>query len=455
MRYNRVICLLLFITLLLCLSTVTASDITDNNAQETVNSHVTVESSQELADTINDDSVSSDNLNIRLDGNGKTYDLDEIDGINIDSNQSFNRLTIDGNNNIIKSSDSYISTRCSKTLIPENIIFTGSPSINNWGITKVINCTFRNITTDETIFTNINQEVYIDYVDGVDNINTIDTEGILEIYNSTFDNLTLTSADDYENIFISNLGTNIIVSGNIFTNCNSIYQNSSLIKNHFANMTLSNNVFKQNNLATLIDNNYNVDDGEDDEAYPFMSYILNNTFDSNKYSNALIQSNNYSVIIQNNKFSGNVKLQNDATAVKIYPQSQQETLNQLLKNNNIFSDNTKYTTFGKASHVKTFSTTKQSVKKSDNNSYRNYMHTFKKDEVITLAKLNELFNRDFTNMHLLIYIDNVLVFNSTVSDDLSMILFKLEDILTGHHILKVIISDQEDNNTYQREIYIN
>ena len=460
MRYNKVICLLLFTTLLLCLSTVTAYDITESNSQENVNSYVTVESSQELANTINDDTVSSENLNIKLDCNSKTYDLDEIESIDINSNRSYNTLTLDGNNNIIKSSASYIATGQSKTLILENIIFTGSPSINNWGTTKIINCTFKDITARETILTNFNQKVNIEFIDGLDYIDSIDTEGILEIYNSTIDNLTLTSTNNLDSTFISNSGTNFIVSNNIFTNCNSNNQQSSLIINNFANMTVSDNIFKQNNLATFIDNNYDedsydVDDSEYDDEYQFFAYVLNNTFDSNKYSNALIQSNNYSLIIQNNKFSGNLKLQDDATAVKIYPQSQQETLNQLVKNNNIFSDNIKNPIIGKTINVKTFSPTKQVLKKSANNIYRNYPHTFKKDDVITLAMLNELFNRDFTDMHLLIYIDDVLIFNSTVSSDLSMILFKLEDILTGHHILKIVTLNQEDNNTYQREIYIN
>ena len=74
----------------------------------------------------------------------------------------------------------------------------------------------------------------------------------------------------------------------------------------------------------------------------------------------------------------------------------------------------------------------------------------KVDTSVTLSWLNDLFEYDFKNKNLLIYIDDILVFNGTTSDDPSEILFKVLEEYSGEHSLKVIA----DNNTYQKLVNI-
>lgn len=69
---------------------------------------------------------------------------------------------------------------------------------------------------------------------------------------------------------------------------------------------------------------------------------------------------------------------------------------------------------------------------------------------VTLSWLNNVFNEEFNNKTLLIYIDGILVFNGTVSDDSSEVLFQILDEYKGQHVLKVV----EGDNTYQKDINI-
>lgn len=74
----------------------------------------------------------------------------------------------------------------------------------------------------------------------------------------------------------------------------------------------------------------------------------------------------------------------------------------------------------------------------------------KHDKYITLSWLNNLFNHRFNKKELLIYIDNILVFNGTVSDNSSEVLFRVLEEYEGEHLLKVV----ENNDTYQKEVVI-
>ena len=46
------------------------------------------------------------------------------------------------------------------------------------------------------------------------------------------------------------------------------------------------------------------------------------------------------------------------------------------------------------------------------------------NNMLTLGVLNQIFNKDFRNGHLLVYIDGILVFNATTTDDLTQIIMK-------------------------------
>ncbi len=74
---------------------------------------------------------------------------------------------------------------------------------------------------------------------------------------------------------------------------------------------------------------------------------------------------------------------------------------------------------------------------------------------LTLEALNSIFDLNFTNGHLLVYIDGVLVFNDTVGDDLTTIIMELLDKYLGEHEIKVVFTDNKNNtNTYKENIII-
>lgn len=74
----------------------------------------------------------------------------------------------------------------------------------------------------------------------------------------------------------------------------------------------------------------------------------------------------------------------------------------------------------------------------------------KQNTNVTLSWLNDIFKYDFKNKSLLIYLDDILVFNGTVSDDPSEVLFEILKKYEGEHLLKVVV----DNDTYQKEVTI-
>ncbi|RAP53548.1 MAG: hypothetical protein BZ138_00560 [Methanosphaera sp. rholeuAM270] len=83
------------------------------------------------------------------------------------------------------------------------------------------------------------------------------------------------------------------------------------------------------------------------------------------------------------------------------------------------------------------------------------LKTFNHDDAITIGILNDMFNNDFRNKTLLIYIGNTLLFNGTLTNDLTQILFNINTNLIGHQDLKVIVINENDNQTYDENILIN
>ncbi|RAP53732.1 MAG: hypothetical protein BZ138_00055 [Methanosphaera sp. rholeuAM270] len=74
---------------------------------------------------------------------------------------------------------------------------------------------------------------------------------------------------------------------------------------------------------------------------------------------------------------------------------------------------------------------------------------------LTLEALNRIFDINFTNGQLLVYIDGVLVFNGTTTDDITMIIMELLDKYLGEHEIKVVFTDsQNQTNTYKENVII-
>lgn len=72
----------------------------------------------------------------------------------------------------------------------------------------------------------------------------------------------------------------------------------------------------------------------------------------------------------------------------------------------------------------------------------------------TIQTLNDIFGQNFINGHLVVYLDGKVVFNGTVSDDLSTIIFEIIDSLLGNHELKVEFTVGNDTQTYTQNITI-
>ena len=73
----------------------------------------------------------------------------------------------------------------------------------------------------------------------------------------------------------------------------------------------------------------------------------------------------------------------------------------------------------------------------------------------TIQSLNDIFGQNFTNGHLVVYLDGKVIFNGTVGDDLSTVIFEIIDSLLGGHELKVEFTVGNDTQTYEQNITIN
>lgn len=74
---------------------------------------------------------------------------------------------------------------------------------------------------------------------------------------------------------------------------------------------------------------------------------------------------------------------------------------------------------------------------------------------VTLADINKLFNMDFTNGNLLVYIDGELVFNGTVTDDTAITIFDIIEKFLGTHDIKVeFINSNNETNNYSESVII-
>ncbi|HIH35264.1 MAG TPA: hypothetical protein HA255_02335 [Methanosphaera sp.] len=74
---------------------------------------------------------------------------------------------------------------------------------------------------------------------------------------------------------------------------------------------------------------------------------------------------------------------------------------------------------------------------------------------LNLSRLNDIFNQNFTNGHLLVYIDGELVFNGTTTDDLSLVICNLLKFISGNHEIKVVFTDNKRNtNNYTENINV-
>lgn len=72
----------------------------------------------------------------------------------------------------------------------------------------------------------------------------------------------------------------------------------------------------------------------------------------------------------------------------------------------------------------------------------------------TIQTLNDIFGQNFTKGHLVVYLDGKVVFNATVGDDISTIIFEIIESLLGNHELKVEFTVGNNTQSYEQNITI-
>ena len=111
----------------------------------------------------------------------------------------------------------------------------------------------------------------------------------------------------------------------------------------------------------------------------------------------------------------------------------------------------------KAKHLQTHKTTHNNIKQTKTHTIRlaNNNTIVYTGNALTLETLNRIFDINFTNGHILVYIDGILVFNDTTTDDISQVILEILDKYLGKHEIKVVFTDnQNQTNTYKENIII-
>ncbi len=134
-----------------------------------------------------------------------------------------------------------------------------------------------------------------------------------------------------------------------------------------------------------------------------------------------------------------------------------------LYKNNKFINNTQFFKGGNDEDDNKYSQPIQQYNSRESPTYRNIgeiaaennQQISIQDNQLTLDVLNQIFNKDFRNGHLLVYIDGVLVFNATTTDNLLQFIFDLLSLLSGNHEIKVVFTNNTGNtSTYTENITI-
>ena len=78
------------------------------------------------------------------------------------------------------------------------------------------------------------------------------------------------------------------------------------------------------------------------------------------------------------------------------------------------------------------------------------------DNALRLGDINKLYDSDFTNGHLLVYVDGKLVFNEITAGDLSTPIFGITDDVLGQHQITVEFTANGNSNTnkYTEDVLI-
>lgn len=186
--------------------------------------------------------------------------------------------------------------------------------------------------------------------------------------------------------------------------------------------------------------------------------VNNNTFRNNyAYNSGTLYNVAYDVNVTNNLFINNEAESHPAIF----------TLSSIRDENNTLINNTKFTYGGSDSNNQGLYVqgrfdgllrTVHSVAETHDHKTISSQHATVNisNRSMTLDTLNKIFDKSFINGHLIVYIDGKIVFNDTVSDDLSLFICDLFDLIFGSHEIKVEFTDKDNNtNTYTENVTLN
>lgn len=226
------------------------------------------------------------------------------------------------------------------------------------------------------------------------------------------------------------------------------------------------------NQKKIIDDNYNFDP-ETVDSCTSMDYY---SFGDAPYTHMIVYDNNgnlgdfYAIDhYADEKYnftykaytSGNIKVEVlydyytfDGTFVTIKNTTNMNVLEKTVNDEDVKVDNGTVSDIKKI--VKNYKIKPHSFKKVSKVSYNTIGYNspnriiLKQANEVSLSWINNLFNYEFNNKQILIYIDDILVYNGTVSDDSSEVLFSVLEEYMGEHLLKIV----EANKTYQKTVTI-
>ena len=185
--------------------------------------------------------------------------------------------------------------------------------------------------------------------------------------------------------------------------------------------------------------------------------INNNRFESNYANNrgGAIMVVGYHTSITNNLFKDNHALRYD-------PAVHYQSFAMIDKyDGNDFINNTKIVLGGGSDSDSTNHAISNEQKSVSSNKYSKIIVSSNNKEMpinnnqLTLDILNKIFNQDFTNGFLLVYIDGKLVFNGTTTSDLTLIICNLLALLAGQHEISVEFTGNDGKtNSYKENIIL-
>ena len=115
---------------------------------------------------------------------------------------------------------------------------------------------------------------------------------------------------------------------------------------------------------------------------------------------------------------------------------------------------TKKTINPKRINQKTVKKTKDTKNLQKNYTIKAHGNIVFNGKFFTIRTLKNIFGQEFINGHLVVYIDGKVVFNASVNEDLSTVIFKIINSLLGNHELKVEFTVNGDTKTYTENITI-